>query len=374
MGTDQIYTGLHSLSLGQNLAENDIWVHVRDAEVLEVGTGPAPKLPHAHQVDGEGCYLTPAFTDIHCHGGAGASFEDTDRVQTIVDAHSAVGTGQMLASLVTNPLEELKHTVAQLAAAIEAQPDNERSVAGIHLEGPYLSPSHRGAHNPAFLTSPTPRQAEELIDAAGGHLKQITLAPETDRDLAALKTFVSAGVRVAVGHTDADYATAAAAFDAGASILTHTYNAMRPMLHRAPGPIAAALDRTHVTLELICDEVHVHAPTMRGLWAMAPGRVALITDAMAAACCHDGHYKLGSLDVEVKDAVARLAEGGAIAGSTLTMARAVETAVACGLPLAEAVAAATVIPARTIGLDAPRGYNLLDHRGRLVHAWRRTHF
>lgn len=363
--SQQLFTGLGSLIPGDT-PSTDHWVLCQGHRLLERGSGTPPRDftgPTQHLA---GAYLTPRFTDIHNHGGGGTAFEEAPLIDSALETHRQAGTGQLIASLVTNPLPQLTHTLSQLAHKIQDQPQDQRTLVGIHLEGPYLSPAHKGAHNPDFLTSPTPTQAEELIASAEGHLKQITIAPETDRDLEAIATFVERGVAVAIGHTDADYALAKEAFDAGASLLTHTFNAMRPLLHREPGPIAAALDSPQVTLELICDGVHVHAPTMRTLWQAAPGRIALITDAMAAAGCADGHYMLGSLDVDVKNSVARLREGGAIAGSTLTLARAVETAVASGIPLAEAVAASTTIPARALGLDQPGGLNILSGQGKLL--------
>ncbi|WP_375388001.1 N-acetylglucosamine-6-phosphate deacetylase, partial [uncultured Amnibacterium sp.] len=155
-------------------------------------------------------------------------------------------------------------------------------------------------------------------------------------------------VRVAVGHTTADLATAGAAFDAGASLLTHAFNAMPGLAHRAPGPIGAALERPEVVLELIADGLHVHPVLVAALFRLAPGRVALITDAMAAAGSGDGTYRLGSLEVTVRDGAARL-PSGSLAGSTLTLDAAVRTAVAAGVPLPEAVLAATAVPARAIG-------------------------
>ncbi|MBM7052073.1 MULTISPECIES: N-acetylglucosamine-6-phosphate deacetylase [unclassified Rothia (in: high G+C Gram-positive bacteria)] len=362
--SEQLYSNVVMHSAGSDVARG--WVHLRDGSEVARGEGDVPQIADVATLDGSDLTLAPRFTDIHNHGGGGISFEDAPAIGAALDVHVAAGTGQLVASLVTNPVQDIAVTVGALREVIERQKSHERQLVGIHLEGPYLSPAHKGAHNPHFLVSPTPAQAAQLIEAGGGYLKQITIAPETDSDLAAIRYFVEHGVAVAVGHTDADYALAKAAFEAGASILTHTFNAMRPLLHREPGPVAAALDSEHVTLELICDGVHVHAPTMRALWAMAPGRVALVTDAMAAAGCQDGHYMLGSLDVDVVDSVARLSEGGAIAGSTLTLARAVETAVSVGISLPEAIEAAATVPARALGFDQPAGGNLLDRQGKLV--------
>lgn len=315
-------------------------------------------------VDGSDLYLTESFTDIHCHGGGGVAFEQAPEVGAALDVHARAGTTGIIASLVTNPLAELEGTLGQLARLIQAPAPGTR-LLGIHAEGPYLSPAHKGAHNPDFLLSPTPDQVERLFEASEGSLKQITLAPELDAGFAATRKCVDLGVRVAVGHTDADYATAKAAFDEGASLLTHAFNAMRPLHHRAPGPVAAAADSEHVTLELIVDGVHVHGPMVRTAFALAPGRVALITDAMAAAGCADGHYMLGSLDVDVEDSIARISGTDTIAGSTLTLGSAVQQAVAFGVPLADAVAAATVVPRAALGLPAT-GLNVLGADGSLV--------
>lgn len=313
--------------------------------------------------DGSGLYLTESFTDIHCHGGGGVAFEDAPAVESALEVHAAAGTTGIVASLVTNPLPQLEATLAQLAGLMNRPAPGAR-LLGIHAEGPFLSPAHKGAHNPDFLLAPTADQVERLFEASEGTLKQITLAPELDEGLAATRRCVELGIKVAVGHTDADYARAKAAFDEGASLLTHTFNAMRPLHHRLPGPVAAAADSGHVTLELIVDGVHVHAPMVRAAFALAPGRVALITDAMAAAGCADGHYMLGSLDVDVEDSVARISGTDTIAGSTLTLGSAVERAVAFGVPLADAVAAATVVPRSALGLPAT-GFNVVEPDGSL---------
>src|SRR6202023_1628786 len=190
------------------------------------------------------------------------------------------------------------------------------------LEGPSLAPGRRGAHNPDFLVSPSPPVIERLVAAARGTLRQVTIAPELPGALGANKALAPAGVVVAVGHTEADEGQAQAAFDRGARLLTHAFNAMPGIGHRKPGPIVAAIRDERVSAELILDAVHVHPDVARLLIDAAAGRVALITDAMAAAGSDDGSFRPGSLDVTVADGVARLAgpdgAAGAIAGSTLT--------------------------------------------------------
>ena len=233
---------------------------------------------------------------------------------------------------------------------ISAVAASDSRVLGAHLEGPFLDHEFRGAHDPLQLRAADAASVERLLEASGGMLRQITIAPEHPGASEAIARFVDAGVAVAVGHTGADFETTLAAFGAGASILTHAFNGMRGIHHRAPGPVVAAMHADHVTLEIINDGVHVHPDVVRLAFAGAHGRVALVTDAMAAAGAADGSYLLGSLRVVVEGGVARLLEGGSIAGSTLTQDAALRRAVVdCGIPLDEAVGAVTVAPAAAIG-------------------------
>ncbi|PJJ56736.1 N-acetylglucosamine-6-phosphate deacetylase [Mumia flava] len=293
-------------------------------------------------------WLLPGFVDLHCHGGGGASFDGgRAAAERAAATHGRSGTTAMLASLVSAPVDVIVEQVRDLAAAIAS---GLGPVVGIHLEGPFLSPQHRGAHDPEALVAPTRESVERLVEAGDGHLRMVTLAPELDGATEAIGLLTEAGVRVAVGHTDTDYAGARAAFDAGATILTHASNAMRPVHHRAPGPVVAALDSA-AFLEVILDGVHLHDAWARRLLVDAGRSAALVTDAMAAAGASDGQYDLGGLDVEVRDGVARLTGSGAIAGSTLTMDRAVRRAVLdLGLDPAAASAAASLAPASALGL------------------------
>jgi N-acetylglucosamine-6-phosphate deacetylase len=218
---------------------------------------------------------------------------------------------------------------------------------GVHLEGPVIDPHHRGAHAEDMLRSPAVLDAQRVV-AAGG-VVQVTLAPELPGALELIDEFVRAGVTVAVGHTGADDVQARAAFDAGASLLTHAFNAMPPLHHRSPGPVGAAVADSRVVLEVIADGRHLHPDVVMLLFRSAPGRVALVSDAMAAAGAADGAYRLGNLDVEVHSGVARLAGTDTIAGSTLTLDRAVRNVTRWAVPLTDAVAATTVTPADAIG-------------------------
>lgn len=335
---------------------SDAWVRFDGERVAARGIGDAWRegLPaDASVTDAAGRHLVPGFIDLHCHGGGGASVEDGEAaIDTALAVHSAHGTTRSVLSLVTAPVEVLAgrlEAIARVAAS-------DRRVLGAHLEGPFLDHEFRGAHDPAELRTADAASIERLLEASDGMLRQITMAPEHEGAREAITRFVDAGVAVAVGHTGADFATALAAFEAGASILTHAFNGMRGIHHRAPGPVVAAMHADHVTLEIINDGVHVHPDVVRLAFSGAKGRVALVTDAMAAAGAADGQYLLGTLEVIVADGVARLLQGGSIAGSTLTQDEALRRAVVdSGIPLDEAVGAVTETPAAAIGRAADLG-------------------
>ncbi|MCM3503199.1 amidohydrolase family protein [Microbacterium sp. P26] len=329
------------------------WVHIGDGVVREVGEGDAPRaapvdadVVDAEALVGPGALLTAGLVDIHNHGGGGASFDDPDAaaaVDRIIGVHARHGVTRLVASLVSAAPSALERTMRALRVAADDRP----GLLGIHLEGPCLDVDHRGAHAPWTLRHPSSLDVERLTSA--GDLVQVTIAPELPGALELIRELVGAGVRVAMGHTGADAATTRAAIAAGASLLTHAFNAMPPLHHRAPGPVGAALADDVVTLELIADGTHVAPELFAPLFRAAPGRIALVSDAMAAAGSPDGDYRLGDLAVIVCDGVARLRETDTIAGSTLTLDRAVRTVVASGVPLTDAVAAATLVPARAVG-------------------------
>jgi N-acetylglucosamine-6-phosphate deacetylase len=312
-----------------------------------------------------GTVILPGLLDIHCHGGGGHSFATTDPAEALAAAawHAAAGTTGVIASLVTAAPGELLGQVRALAPLVAAG-----ELLGIHLEGPFLAPARRGAHAPWLLRDPDPALVADLLEAASGAIKIVTVAPERPGAAPVAAMLRAAGVVVAYGHTDAGYECMARAL-AGASgngLVTHLGNAMPAPHHRAAGPVAAALVAAagdEASVELIADGVHVDAGFTRLVFAAAaPGRVVLVTDATAAAGMADGDYVLGPLRVTVAGGVARLtaegeagAGGGAIAGGTSTLLRVVATARAAGVPLADAARAASAAPARVLGLSASRG-------------------
>lgn len=287
--------------------------------------------------------------DLHCHGALGHAFDDADLdgVGAAVAFHRTHGTSTLLLSLVSAPIDRLERRLREIREMMPSLP----GVGGVHLEGPFLADSRRGAHDPRALVAPTAEAVDRLLSAADGILRQITIAPELPGAMDAIDTLVSAGVTVAVGHTQADHDTAAAAFDRGARLLTHAFNAMPGLGHRAPGPVGAALERDHVVLEVVADGIHVHPVVIRTLFAAAPDRVALVTDAMSATGLGDGSYSLGGLEVDVHDGRPVLAGTDTLAGSTLTMQHAIEVATAAGVPRDLARAAASTVPARLLRAD-----------------------
>ncbi|GAT72344.1 N-acetylglucosamine-6-phosphate deacetylase [Microbacterium sp. HM58-2] len=334
----------------------DAWVRVEDGRVAATGTGsdwaPADEVVDAVATAGPGAILTPGFIDIHGHGGASAAFDDgVEAIRTGRALHREHGTTRAVISLVTAPLDALARSVADIAELMRTDAD----ILGSHLEGPFLDPGHHGAHEPSLLRAPVAADVERLLEAGRGTVRQVTIAPELPGGFDAVRLIVQAGAAAAVGHTDADAAVAVAAFEAGASILTHAFNGMNGIHHRAPGPVLAAASDHRVVLEAIADNVHLDPLVIRLLFDSAPGRVALITDAMAAAGSADGHYDLGAVSVTVKDGIARADDTGSIAGSTLTQDVALRRAVAAGVPLADAVRALTRTPAAAIGLGASVG-------------------
>jgi len=327
---------------------------------------PAGQPPSGEiRVDLSGRQVVPGYVDLHVHGGGGASYSsgDADEARRVARFHLAHGTTTSLASLVSASIDDLVRQVTALVPLVQ-----DGTVAGIHLEGPYISPTRRGAHDPAVLREPSLDELDRLLDASHGTIRMITLAPELPGALPFIEKATARGVVAAIGHTDATYAQTRDGIAAGARVGTHLFNAMRGIHHREPGPIPALIEAPEVIVELINDGVHVHEAVAR-LVANGVGldRLALVTDAMAATGIGDGTYRLGSMTVRVESGVARLAGGGAIAGSTLTMDVALRRSMeSVGMPLAAATRAAAAAPSRALGLEAQTGAIALGLRADLL--------
>ncbi|MEU8896740.1 N-acetylglucosamine-6-phosphate deacetylase [Nocardia sp. NPDC048505] len=298
--------------------------------------------------------VLPGLVDIHNHGGFGHRFDTVEPAEAEAAArfHHARGSTTVVASVVTGAPADM---VAQTATLRELAEDG--LLGGIHAEGPFLAVARCGAQDPRFLCAPDPVLTGQLISAAGGHLRAMTLAPELPGYTAVAQQLSEHGVAVSLGHTDSSFDLFRDALrpNGFGGLVTHLANGMPPLHHRSGGPVAAALAAAAtgaVVVELIGDAVHVDSGFAAMVFAAAPGHVALITDAMQAAGMPDGEYRLGPQSVHVTDGVARV-PNGSIAGGTSTLLHCVSWAVtACRVPLRAAVCAATSVPAAALGLTA----------------------
>ncbi len=319
----------------------------RFAHVLEDVPGPAEDL--------DGALVIPGLVDIHVHGCAGADFSDGDyaglvRMARYLARRGVTSFAPASMTLPYDALDKAFHAAARLRR--EGLADGAR-LMGIQMEGPFLSREKRGSQNPAYLRLPDWDRFLRLYDAAEGLLRIVDVAPELP-GAAEFTRRASEKCRVSVAHTAAGYDQAAAVFDAGATHLTHLFNAMSGIHHRHPGPIGAASERENVTAELICDGIHVHPSAVRMAFRLFPGRICLISDALRCCGMADGSYSLGGQEILLSGGVARLT-GGAIAGSAADLYQCMRRAVSFGIPREQAVWAATALPARVIGRESETG-------------------
>jgi N-acetylglucosamine-6-phosphate deacetylase len=292
---------------------SEIWIDIREGLIHEIGDGPHPSAERKFSGT-----LIPGFIDIHCHGGGGYYFSNSspDLIAIAIATHRQSGTTTQFASLVTADLGELKEQIQRLIPFVRSG-----EIAGIHLEGPYLSHAKCGAHAPELLRAPHLEEVQSLIEWGQGTIAMVTIAPELEGALESITWLASQGIVAAIGHSDADADTARAAIDAGAKVVTHFTNAMAKMVG-GQSMATEVLEDSEISLELINDGTHVPTDVIEALKKSALDRTVLITDAMSAAGSIDGKYQIGDLEVEVKDSIARLVSNGSLAGSTLTMERA----------------------------------------------------
>ena len=306
--------------------------------------------------------LIPGFVDIHCHGGGGARFSalTPGEIHSVIQTHRGHGTTSLFASLVTEPIEVLKAQIERLKPFVLSG-----QIAGIHLEGPYLSHARCGAHDPALLINPDLSEIKELLQLADGSIAMITIAPELPGASDAITHLTVAGVTVALGHTDGDFADAAAGTNAGGRVITHFMNAMDKGLNETSFASFVIADE-RLTVELILDGHHVPYKTAQEIYAAVGNRLIFVTDAMAAAGGTDGNYTIGELPVIVKDGVARLESNASLAGSTLTMDAIFLNAIKeLALSIPEAVAATSTRAAKLMGLT-DRGEIAVGNRADLL--------
>jgi N-acetylglucosamine-6-phosphate deacetylase len=322
------------------------WLEVVDGAVVARGSGERAGAPADERVG----TVVPGFVDIHSHGALGHDVGETDApgLASVVGYHAARGTTSLVASVATAPLAGLDAAIRSLRPHVESG-----ELAGIHLEGPYLSPLRRGAHNPELLRTPRLDEVRALVEAGGDTVRMITLAPELDGAEETVRWLAGHGVVVAIGHSDAGADLARSAFGWGATVVTHLFNGMRPLHHRDPGLVGAALSDDRVTVELILDGHHVAAEAAEIVRRSAPGRLALVSDSMSATGCGDGDYDLAGSAVRVSGGVATLSDGSSLAGSTATVSTGFALLAGAGVPLPDAVSATSTAASHALGLPEP---------------------
>ena len=305
-------------------------------------------------VDVSGCYLIPGLTDLHFHGCKGEDFSDAtpEGLQIMADYELSRGVTQICPAGMTLGEDQLTR-ICRNAARHRKHNTGGAELVGLHLEGPFLCKAKKGAQNEAFLHDPDPVMLHRLQEAAEGLVKLVTLAPEQPGSREFIRGALADGVTVSLGHTTADYDTALAADQAGARQATHLFNAMPPFTHRAPGVVGAAFDSPAVNVELISDGVHIHPSVVRAVFQLfGRDRVILISDSLRATGMPDGRYPFGGQEIEVHGNRATMAgDPNTLAGSVSDLMACMKTAVSFGIPLADAVTAAAVNPARVLGID-----------------------
>lgn len=311
-------------------------------------------------LDAEGCYIIPGLIDIHFHGCAGHDFSDasSEGLSAIAAYQLSQGVTSICPASMTLAPDTLRSICECAKDFSKKSPAGGSRLVGINLEGPFISDAKRGAQNPDFIQSADVSLLKELRKHAGGLIKLVTLAPETENAMNFIQQIKNSDLKdisISIGHTVSDYDTAKEAFDRGANHVTHLFNAMPGFTHRAPGVIGAAFDSPGCFVEIICDGVHIAPPVIRAAFAMfGKERIVLISDSMRATGLSDGSYTLGGLNVQVNGKHATLADG-TLAGSVTNLLDCIRCAAAMGIPLEDAVRCATINPARSIGIDERYG-------------------
>ena len=330
---------------------------IEDEKIAAIGPRESMRVPPGTRETGLGdCILAPGFVDIHVHGAGGHDVMEAtpESLAQVAQSLGRRGTTTFFATTVTASQADTERALAGIARYMESG-DNRRGrarLAGIHLEGPFISELHRGVHPVEHIAAPSLARYRALRDAAGGHARIITLAPEVDGARIWSKQAAADGLIVSLGHSDATYAQAEAAIEMGARHATHVFNAMRPFHQRETGILGAVLTDSRVTAELIGDGLHVDDSAIRLLLAAkGTGKIVLVSDGTAATGMPDGAYRLGGMEISVANGVCR-DSADHLAGSTLTLDRAVRTMTAAGATLGDALAMASEQPAERLGLSA----------------------
>lgn len=327
---------------------------IRDGKFTEIFKDEAPAAEASEEVvDGRGCYAVPGFIDMHFHGCMGHDFCDgtKEAIEAIAKYEASIGVTAIAPATMTLPVEELEHILA-VAADYNRESHGGADLVGINMEGPFISAEKKGAQDERNIILCDEKVCRRFLRASEGLVKFVGIAPEKNGDAAEFIRRMKEEVHISLAHTNADYDTAKAAFDAGACHAVHLFNAMPAFAHRDPGVVGAVSDSPHVNAEIICDGVHIHPSMVRAAFKMMGAeRMILISDSMRATGMPDGRYMLGGLEVDVAGNRATLASNGALAGSATNLMDCMRTAVRdMKIPLEEAVACATMNPARALGV------------------------
>jgi N-acetylglucosamine-6-phosphate deacetylase len=365
---------------------HDAGILIRDGVIEAIGPRDDLTVPQgAQEIQASGKIAVPGFIDVHIHGAGGHDvMEGTEEaLSTVARTLAAHGTTSFVATTVTASPDSICASAEGIARYITLQQqaeDNRAQVLGVHFEGPFISPVRRGVHPTEWITLPSAALLQRFTEAAGGYAQILTIAPELLGAMPCIDAARKAGLVVAMGHTDATYEQARAAIAHGARHAVHVYNAMRPFTHRDSGVIGAVLTSPDVTAELIADGVHVDETAMRILLqAKGAAGVILISDGISATGMPDGKYTLGTFEVTVAGGVCRNAEGK-LAGSTLTLDRALRNIVNLGIPLPDALRMLTLDPATLLGIEFKKGslrtgadadILLLDESLNVIQTWTR---
>ena len=344
---------------------NDAVIVVEGTRIVEIGHRDEIRIPEgAADYVATGMTVVPGFVDLHIHGAGGHDVMEANAraLDKITSTVARFGTTSMLATTVTAPVDETCKSLEGISRYIhnhEKPEENSRlaaEIVGIHLEGPFISKARRGVHPTDALARPSVAVLKQFLEAAGGRVRILTIAPELPGALELIHSAIAAGnIVIGLGHTDANYEEARAAIAAGARHAVHVFNAMRPFSHRDPGILGAIMTDPDVTAEIIADGIHVAGPAIQVLLgAKGFDSVLLVSDGTAATGMPNGKYRLGNFEVTVEGGICRNSEGK-LAGSTLTLDRALRFLVSLGVPLVDAVRMATILPARRLGLAGKKG-------------------
>lgn len=341
----------------ENRILRNAYIHIKDGYIASIGEAPLPKhlVDKVERIDAE--VAMPGFVDTHTHGLMGidvSRLRKPEEIQKLVRSYARYGVTSMLLSTITMPLEDIAEVCRAVGEALESYSlETGSRILGIHLEGPYLNPQpeYAGAQDPRYMRKPDVKEVEALLNRCRGLVRKVTIAPELPGALEVIEHLVGRGISVSVGHSGATYEEALRAIERGAMIANHLFNGMRGIHHREPGAVFAYLRDPRTFLELIVDMIHVHPEVVRFVLDHAgPDRVVVVSDSIAAAGLPDGEYSLGDLRIVVEKGVSRIASTGRLAGSTLTLDRALLNLYSLGYPLTAISRMLSYTPLRSIGL------------------------